>query len=210
MSLLTPPRKGAAPAGPLSSPAGTIEGNAHEMLSGEESEEEKAAEKAQILENLEALADFAYNSANDEEISAIKVICNSQSPISEAQAIYYFKNQKYFIDYCDEFIERHNENYENYKESYDNLHRYLQRDRLQVIITGGEITDETRNKCKKSYSMLLINIPSAKYDYYLFDCLREIVDENQLFYSGPRTDIFDNELKKAHIFYYLQYIGLDV
>ena len=207
MSLLTPPRKGAAPAGPFSSPAGTIEGNAHEMLSGEESEEEKAAEEAQILENLEALADFSYNSAKDEEISAIKVICNSQSPISEAQAIYYFKNQKYFIDYCDEFIERHNENYENYKESYDNLYGYLQRESLIGILNAGEIS---MNIYKKGYSMLLINIPSAKYDYYLFDCLREIVDENQLFYSGPRTDIFDNELKKAHIFYYLQYIGLDV
>jgi hypothetical protein len=171
-------------------------------------EEARAAEEAEILGNLEALADFAYNSANDEEISAIKVICNSQSPISEAQAIYYFKNQPYFIDYCDEFIERHNENYENYKESYDNLHGYLQRESLIGILNAGEIS---MNIYKKGYSMLLINIPSAKYDYYIFDCLREIVDdENQLFYSGPRTNIFDNELKKAHIFYYLQYIGLDV
>ena len=204
--LLTPPRNGSAPvANPLSaSSAATLE---RQERFGANSESNDEAAQAEILGNLEALADFAYNSENHEEISAIKVICNSRSSISEAQAIYYFKNQKYFIDYCDEFIERHNENYENYKESYDNLHGYLQRDRLQEILNNDDIST---NIYKKGYSMLLINIPSAKYDYYLFDCLREIVDENQLFYSGPRNDIFDNELKKAHIFYYLQYIGLDV
>ena len=126
------------------------------------------------------------------------------------QAIYYFKNQKYFIDYCDEFIQRCNENFIYYEQSFSALHGYLQRDGLQNKLIQGEVTEEIRLNYRKCYIMLLSNIPTAKYDYYLFDCLREIIGEDHLFYSGPRNDIFDNELKKAHIFYYLQYIGLDV
>jgi hypothetical protein len=156
-----------------------------------------------------ALADYYYSTADEKETDAIETICNSKSPINKAHAIYYFKNQEYFIDYCNEFVLLSNENDPAYYTEYKRLIDFLQR--VKFI---EEIKKKNTDLIKKTYNMLLCNIPSAKYDYYLYDCLREVIEGNNslsenalgLFYKGPTDDIFDDELKKSHVFYYLQYI----
>jgi len=158
----------------------------------------RAAKLAQ--QQAEALADYYYSTADEKETDAIETICNSKSPINKAHAIYYFKNQEYFIDYCNEFVFLSNKN-EPYITEYERLNNLLQREKFIAKIKEKDI-----NLIKKTYNMLLCNIPSAKYDYYLYDCLREVIDDKELFYRGPLDDIFDNGLKKSHIFYYLQYI----
>jgi len=147
-----------------------------------------------------ALADYYYSTADEKETDAIETICNSKSPINKAHAIYYFKNQEYFIDYCNEFVFLSNENPLDFTE-YKRLNDFLQREKFIE-----EIKKKDTDLIKKTYNMLLCNIPSAKYDYYLYDCLREVIDDKELFYSGPTDDVFDDGLKKSHIFYYLQYI----
>jgi len=204
MSLLTPTRKGAASiANPFSPSAATLTGNAQE-LSNHESEEEKAAAAGGgggAAVPAAALADYYYSTADKKEIDAIETICNSNSPINKAHAIYYFKNQEYFIDYCNEFIFLSNENNPAYSKEYKRLNDFLQREKFIA-----EIKEKDAGLIKETYNMLLCNIPSAKYDYYLYDCLQEIIDDKELFYRGPLDDIFDDGLKKSHIFYYLQYI----
>jgi len=148
----------------------------------------------------QALADYYYSTADEKETDAIETICNSKSPINKAHAIYYFKNQEYFIDYCNEFVFLSNENPLDFTE-YKRLNDFLQREKFIE-----EIKKKDTDLIKKTYNMLLCNIPSAKYDYYLYDCLREVIDDKELFYSGPTDDVFDDGLKKSHIFYYLQYI----
>jgi len=160
-----------------------------------------AAPVAPAAPAAQALADYYYSTADKKEIDAIETICNSNSPINKAHAIYYFKNQEYFIDYCNEFVFLSNENNPAYSKEYKRLNDFLQREKFIA-----EIKEKDAGLIKETYNMLLCNIPSAKYDYYLYDCLQEIIDDKELFYRGPLADIFDDGLKKSHIFYYLQYI----
>ena len=205
--LLTPPRNGSAPvANPLSaSSAATLE--RQERFGANLESNDEAAQAAQAATPA-ALADYYYSTAYEEETDAIETICNSKSPINKAHAIYYFKNQEYFIDYCNEFVFLSN-NDPSYFTQYTRLNDFLQREKFIAEIKTKDI-----DLIKKTYNTLICNIPSAKYDYYLYDCLREIIEGERslsekdigLFYSGPTDDIFDDGLKKSHIFYYLQYI----